>query len=119
MKVRCVKLLDSRSNPVEHSAWAKIGSVYHVLSIWIEPGLTRLRLVGEEPTPALFEPDMFEVVSPIIPEVWVITSPKAGCLSLAPAAWNTPGYWEKFFDRDPQAIATFEQQRAKIVASDP
>jgi hypothetical protein len=119
MKVRCVKLLDSRSRAAERSAWAKIGSVYHVLSIWVEPGQTRLRLVGEESTPALFEPEMFEVISSAIPPNWVITSTTPGCLSLAPDAWNTPGFWERFFDADADAIAVFNEERAKIVAADP
>ncbi len=119
MKVRCIKLLDSRSQPVERSAWAKIGAVYHVLSIWIEPSQRRLRLVGEDPTPTLFEPEMFEVVSPIIPSTWVITFPKPGCLSFAPEEWSQPGFWEAFYDREPEAVACFEEQRRKIVASDP
>jgi hypothetical protein len=119
MKVRCIKLLDSRSRPVDHSAWAKVGGEYHVLSIWVEPGQTRLRLVGEEPTPALFEPEMFEVVSPAIPPTWVVTSPKPGCLSIAPDAWSGAGFWERFFDGEPEAVAAFKEEQAKIVAADP
>ena len=119
MKVRCIKLLDSRSRPVERSAWAKLGSVYHVLTVWVEPGQTRLRLVGEEQTPALFEPEMFEVVSSAIPPTWVVTSPKPGCLSLAPEAWSGAGFWERFFDGEAEAVARFQEYRAKIVAADP
>jgi len=119
MKVRCIKLLDSRGLPTTRSAWVKVGGTYHVLSVWIEPGQTKLRLIGEEPTPALFEVEMFEVVSSIIPVTWVIASPKAGCLSLAPSAWNTAGFWENFFEREPEAVACFEKQRARIVACDP
>jgi hypothetical protein len=119
MKVRCVKLLDSSGRPVERSAWAKVGSVYHVLELWVEPGRARIRLVGEEPTPALFDPEMFEVVSAMIPAPWVVTSPKPGCLSLAPEAWSGAGFWERFFDGEPEAVAAFEDQRAKIVAADP
>ena len=119
MKVRCVKLLGSRGQQVEPSAWAKLGAVYDVLSIWIEPGQRRLRIVGEDPTPTLFEPEMFEVVSAIIPSTWVITFPRPGCLSLGPEAWNQPGFWEAFYDREPEAVACFEEERRKIVASDP
>lgn len=86
MKVRCVKLLDSRGQPVERAAWIKVGSVYDVLSIWIEPGQSRLRIVGEDPTPTLFAPEMLEIGSPRIPSTWVITFPKASCLSFAPEA---------------------------------
>jgi hypothetical protein len=119
MKVRCIKLLDSTGRPAERSPWAKVGSVYQVLSIWIEPARTWLRLVGEEPTPALFEPEMFEVVSSAIPPSWVATSPKPGCLSLAPEPWSSPGFWERFFDCEAEAVAVFEEQKAKIVAADP
>jgi hypothetical protein len=119
MKVRCITLLNSRGQPVERSAWAKVGAVYHVLGIWIEPSQTRLRLVGEQPTPALFEPEMFEVVSSIVPSMWVVTFPRSGCLSFAPAEWSGPGFWEAFFDREPNAVACFEEQRRMIIASDP
>ena len=119
MKVRCIKLLDSTGRSVERSTWAKIGGVYHVLGVWVEPGQTRLRLVGDEPTPALFEPEMFEVVSSVVPPTWVATSPKPGCLSFEPEAWSSAGFWERFFDGEPEAVATFAEQRAKIVAADP
>jgi len=119
MKVRCIKLLDSKGQPVERSPWAKLGGVYHVLTIWIEPTQTWLRLVGQEPTPTLYQPEMFEVVSPVIPSAWVITSPKPGCLSFQPEAWSRPGFWEEFFDREPEAVACFEEYRKLIIASDP
>ncbi|MDB4941682.1 MAG: hypothetical protein JWP97_1216 [Labilithrix sp.] len=105
--------------PVERSPWVKIDSVYHVLEIWMEPGRIRLRLVGEEPTPALFQPEMFEVVSSVIPPTWVVTIPRGGGLSLAPEPWNATGFWERFFDAEPEAVAVFEDERAKIVAADP
>jgi len=119
MKVRCVGLLDSRGKPVERSAWAKLGSVYRVLSIWVEPGQILLRLVGEEPAPALFEAEMFEVVSNAIPSAWVITMPKPGCLSIGPARWSRPGFWEEYFDRKPEAVACFEEERQEIVSFEP
>jgi hypothetical protein len=119
MKVRCIKLLDSRSRPVERSAWAKVGSIYHVLGIWLEPAQTRLRLVGEEPTPALYELEMFEVASAKIPPTWVVTSPKPGCLSLEPESWNRAGFWERFFDGEPEAVAAFKEEQVRIVAADP
>lgn len=93
--------------------------MYHVLEIWTEPSATRLRLVGEEPTPAMFEPEMFEIVSSVIPDAWKVTSPKPGCLSFAPEAWSRPGFWESFFDHQMDAVWCFEEQRNKIVSSDP
>jgi hypothetical protein len=119
VKVRCIALFDSRGLPTTRSAWVKLGRNYHVLGVWIERGHTMLRLIGEEPIPALFEVEMFEVVSSIIPATWVIASPKAGCISLAPSAWTVRGFWERFFDGEPEAVACFEEERARIVACDP
>ena len=119
MKVRCIKLLDAIGQPTESSAWVKIGSVYHVLSIWVDSRRTWLRLIGEEPTPALFEPEMFELVSSAIPPNWVVTSPRAGCFSFAPETWSAAGFWERFFDGQPEAVAVFEVERANILGADP
>lgn len=119
MKVRCVQLLNSLGNPVDSSGWAKLDAIYHVLSIWVEPGQTRLRLIGENPTPALFEPEMFEVVSSTIPGNWAITSPRPGCLDIGPLAWAQPFFWEQYFDHQPEAMACFKDELAKMVLSDP
>jgi hypothetical protein len=104
---------------VNRSAWAKVGNVYHVLSVWVAPGQTSLRLIGEEPTPALFESEMFETVSSAIPPTWVVTLPKPGCLLFAPEPWSAAGFWERFFDGETKAVAAFGEERAKIVAADP
>lgn len=119
MKVRCIKLLDSSGQAAEYSTWAKVGSVYHVLELWFKPARSRLRIVGEEPTPALFEPEMFEVVTSVIPPNWVVTSIRPGYFSLAPDVWSAVGFWERYFDAEPEAVAVFEEERAKIIAADP
>ena len=117
MKVKCIELRDAYGDRVARSTWAKIGGIYHILSIEIDRGQTKLRLVGEEPTPALFEVEMFELVSSVIPPTWVISSPAPGCLSLEPASWARVGFWEEYFDGEPEAVATFEQERERIVMS--
>jgi hypothetical protein len=111
--------LDSRGKPVERSAWTKLGGVYHVLSIWIEPEHSGLRLVGEQLPPGLFAPEMFEVVSSVIPSTWGHHFAKPGCLELGPEAWARPGFWEEFYDRKPAAVGCFEHERNRIVAADP
>lgn len=119
MKVRCVKTLDSAGHEISRSPWLKLGAVYHVLSIWIEPGRTRFRLVGEEPTPVLFDPEMFEVLTSQIPNTWVIASPAPGYFSIAPQAWNLTGFWERYFQGDTVAVAVFDEERTKIIEADP
>ncbi len=119
MKVRCTNILDGFGRPVNHSSWVKIGDIYHVLSILIAPGKIRYQLVGGEPIPALFESQMFEIVSSIIPETWQVYSPKLGCLALEPSAWQTSDFWEDYFNDKSEAIDCFEEERRKIIESDP
>jgi hypothetical protein len=38
---------------------------------------------------------------------------------MRPAPWGVVGFWERYFDGDPEAIAIFEEEREKIVSSDP
>jgi len=119
MKVRCVQLKNWRGEADERTSWLKVGSVYHVLMLLIEPGRTMLRLIGEEPSPALFQPDLFEVVSSAIPSNWVVKSTKPGFLEFGPAAWSGTGFWTAYFDRKADAVALFEEEKRKIVAADP
>jgi hypothetical protein len=114
MKVRCLRLTDSSGEPVTNSAWATIGSVYSVLGIWIERGAARFRILGEEPVPALFEIELFEIVDQSLPRSWVVTSPAPETLSFGPASWARPGFWTDFFDGDRQAVRVFEEECRKM-----
>ncbi len=53
------------------------------------------------------------------PTSWLVTSPKPGCFSLEPEAGTVPGFWERFFEEEPEAVASFAEERARIVADDP
>lgn len=119
MKVRCVNLKNWANQPQESSGWLKVGDVYQVLMILIEPTRTMLRLVGGTPTPALFQLDMFEVASNIVPTTWVVSQLKPGFLTLGPEQWVRPGFWEAYFDGRPEAVACFDEERRKIIESDP
>ena len=90
-----------------------------MLSIWVEPSRPRFRIIGEEKALGLFSPEMFEIVSSKVPGTWVITSPKPGCFSLQPEAWSRLGFWEEYYDGEPKARACFEEERKKIIDSDP
>jgi hypothetical protein len=121
MKVRCIKLTDSMGNPRERSTRLSIGSVYHVLEViqdthhrWL------LRLSGDGPNGvAIFGLDQFEIVSPRIPNIWIARWNSQGGFSLTTEAWSHPGYWERFYDRDPEARRVFEDEKTKLVQADP
>src|SRR4051812_6793245 len=119
MKVKCIQIFSSNSTVVDGSSWLKVGGIYHVLGILVGRDRTRLRLVGEESLPALFELEMFEIVSSKIPRTWVIASPTSGSLVVQPAAWMQTAFWEQFYDGNREAAACFATERTKIVEADP
>jgi hypothetical protein len=119
MKVECVSLVDIFGKLAATSGRLKIGGFYDVLSISIEPAFTRIRVVGSDSVPALFDPKIFRVVSNRIPANWIVASPEPGCLSIGPERWSRPGFWEGYFDGDSRAIAVFEEDRAITLAHDP
>lgn len=117
MKVRCIKLLDSRGRELASSTWLKIGGIYQVLTLSIDAsGKDLIRLVGEqEPEPVLHPLQQFEVVDNRIPRNWVVTVRPSAGIVIGPEPWMAPGFWERFFDGDAHARAIFEAERLKIV----
>lgn len=119
MKVRCIKLVDSRGNTLEKSPWLTLGKEYDVLTItfgtqqkWI------LRLVGDGLNGvALFPLDQFEIVSQKIPAPWIVTWNSKGTFEMTAEAWSQPEFWKRFYDGDTHARQIFEQERAKIVGA--
>jgi hypothetical protein len=121
MKAKCAKLIDARGNPQEHSPWLTVGKVYHVLSVLLDiNGQWVLRLVGDGINGlALFNLEQFEFISARIPNTWIATWSTKGTFELTTEPWNRPGFWEKYYDRDPDALRIFEEERRKIVEFDP
>lgn len=121
MKVRCVRLLDSSGKPQEKSGWLTIGKVYHVLEvIQNSRGKWMFRLLGDEPNgPALFQFEEFEIVASKIPASWTIAWGKDGFFELTPEAWRQTGFWEKYYDRNPDAIQVFEEEKRKLIDEGP
>ena len=118
MKVRCTYLVDFAGQPQEKSPWLTVGKIYDVLSIFVEAEGRRLfRLVGDGSSGvAIFRWECFEVVSFEIPPTWIIAIGGTGWIDIAPEAWTKPGFWDRYyFDKDPQAIAVFEEERERII----
>jgi hypothetical protein len=98
------------------SPWLTIHKVYLVLSIifdvhhrWL------LRLVGDEPNGvALFGLEEFDVVTPGISPTWIVRWEGNGSFSLEPEPWGQPGFWERYYDRDPKAVEAFKEEYRKI-----
>ena len=116
MKVRCVKLFDSSGLPQTASPWLTIGKLYDVLAIEFESqGRGLLRLIGDGRNGvALFPIEGFEIVSAAMPPSWVVSWDSGGFLQLAPERWTQPGFWERFYDREPAALAVFDEEVAQL-----
>lgn len=119
MKVRCVAIINPATlKRVSESAWVTVGQEYAVLEVYATPDRrfsVRLELEGQ--TPGLWDSAMFETTDPAIPAVWVAELSDQGSLRLAPPRWLVPGFWERYFDGEPDAVAVFEEDRAVILRS--
>ena len=121
MKVRCIRIFDAKGNPKERSPWLTIGKVYLVLSVIFDiKAAPRLRLVGDGGNGlALFRWDEFEIVSSAIPPTWIVFSGPGSLVELVPQPWTQPDFWERYYNQDPDAIMLFEQERKKILDTEP
>lgn len=119
MKVRCVAIINPATlERVSQSAWVTIGREYAVLELYATPDRrfsVRLDLEGQ--TPGLWDSEMFETTDPTIPSVWIAQLSDRGSLRLAPPRWLVPGFWEDYFDGEPDAVAAFEEDRALILGT--
>ncbi|MEV8376573.1 hypothetical protein AB0P21_27765 [Kribbella sp. NPDC056861] len=100
---------------VADSPWVRIGQVYTVLEVNASPEhrfAVRLDLGNE--APGLWDSEMFETTDSAIPSVWVAEFRDGGSLRLAPPRWLAQGFWESYFENDPDAVAVFEEDRQRI-----
>lgn len=119
MKVRCIRIVDEVTGQQRESdPWLSIGQCYRVLAVWVGSRGVQFRLVGDQPTPALFSAEQFELVSGILPQTWVAHSEPGRFFELAPAKWTRSAIWSDFFDGDAAAVAVFERERKAMEEED-
>ncbi len=80
------------------------GEIYEVLAI--EAG--DYRVLDDTGRPYLFPPDIFEVVDPARPAHWITESLDGVEYASAPEL-AAPGFFENYFDGDPEAVRTFNR----------
>ncbi|MFF4384472.1 hypothetical protein [Kitasatospora sp. NPDC001547] len=104
----------------EHPA-IRVGEEYPVLEVFAARSRILFRLPDrsarrdEIESPGLWDADMFEIVSERMPTCWV-TALKDGRLTLAPREWQRPGFWEDYYDHEPDAVAEYDLLKARIIA---
>ncbi|QLH20464.1 hypothetical protein [Streptomyces sp. Rer75] len=97
----------------------KEGGEYVILELFAPHGKSALFRIEhtEGEGPALFDSRLFTVISPILPPTWRYVQFDTGSFALRPEPWSQPGFWESYFDHEPQAREVFEAEKRKILAS--
>ena len=121
MKVRCDRIVDAVGRPAEESRWLTIGHEYLVLEVTADAAdRVLLRLIGDDRTvPGLHEAGLFATVSSTVPSTWTAAVHDGGRLHLGPERWRSPGFWERYFDYEPEAVAVFREELDSILSELP
>ncbi len=79
------------------------GQLYVVLGIEADD----FRIINDQGRPYLYPRQLFTVADRHLPRNWVFERGQDGERYAYPAVMNAPGFFEDFFDGDPQATAIF------------
>ncbi len=118
MKVVCEKIANPDTGEVvQHDSWLTVGKTYHVLSVFMkESGDTEYRVIADDGVaPVMFKANQFKIVVPDLPDSWIANSKPGVYFELDPATWVEPGFWERYFDGEMEAVSCFELEFNKIV----
>ena len=100
----------------ETSGWLRTGSNYAVQEIFFEKqrGVSYRIISDDAATPAFFPANECTIIDGSIPSSWKAHIYDTGSFVLSPPAWLEPGFWERYFDDDPEAKRIFEQNISSI-----
>lgn len=73
------------------------------------------RIEGDDNTPVLVNSEDFEIISNKLPTLWVAQWYEVGSLVLRPSAWTRLGFWEEYFNGEPEAKRIYEEEKNKII----
>jgi len=131
MKVKCIKLLDSAGKPKKTSRYLKIGEIYHVLDVYIEPSgrrMYRTAICKENELPDndlsmmndhyIFNAECFEIVTTFVPSSWKIFIYDSGTITLCPFAWHEYGFWKNFNEKKVWAEEVFGESINQIFSNE-
>lgn len=92
----------------------RIGRVYAVQEVHIDRGRLSYRVERDDGTPVLFDAAHFQIIDSSIPESWRHADGRDRSIGLCPPPWAEPGFWERFFDQDPTAVASYAELKQEV-----
>ncbi|MFG2930257.1 hypothetical protein [Streptomyces achromogenes] len=119
MRVRFLMEKAEQAGAKQGVAALRDGTEYIVLEVFFSGGgdsFFRIDFTQGEDS-ALFNSEAFVVTSPRIPENWMMFPSGGRSFTLCPESWSRPGFWESYYDHDPQALALYEEERRAIMES--
>jgi hypothetical protein len=113
MRVLCVRIINPATlQPVKKHPAIELDREYPVLSVTVVPERgASLHIPSADGTPAIWDAAMFVTVDGTIPGNWIARVSEGGIVELGPEAWLEPGFWERYFDREPDAEKVFETEK--------
>ncbi|GGU55828.1 hypothetical protein [Streptomyces lavendofoliae] len=118
MKVRFTGLEGHEQSVRQGADTLHQGRIYVVLEVHCQtdgPNYFRIEFRRGE-LPPLFDSRLFEVVDPEVHPSWTVSTEWDGSLTMAPSAWQVPGFWEEFMDHSPDAIEKYEIGRDSLMS---
>ena len=113
MRVRCESIVSITGKEVDYHPGIKIGELYDVVSILCRTGRNPLIQILNGDRPSLWPSTMFTVVTPKIDPDWEIGISETGTIEIGPPKFQTPGFWELYFEDDPEALQIFDEEFLK------
>lgn len=113
MIVKCVKIINQTNNLEEEiSQWISVGEELPVLSISEIAGKVYYRICPSgENFPSVMIADQFVIIDGKLPRHWRVIY-QEGKLFIGPEKWSVPGFWERLFDADPNAMSEYNEGRS-------
>jgi hypothetical protein len=107
MKALCVSV----GNVPGAGGWLTVHREYDVLGILALPGRSiKFRVLADDGiTPILADSALFAASATSLPRSWVCTVAQDGVVEMGPKEWLEPGFWERFFDQEPDAVESFHR----------
>jgi hypothetical protein len=98
--------------------WLLKGKQYVVLSVEeYSRDLPGLRVESEDSgQPVVFKASLFALVDGSIPKCWRALAMSGGFVELGPEEFGEPGFWERCFDREPEALGAYARVKGMVEA---